>query len=292
MGQHDHDRCAALGADTKSDGVLRDSVAWIGSIEEALRGAHPELAGYKPVRFVFFLECIDTLLRAREAQRVAAGKIEGTSKARQHADRVARQAREELKHVLEQLALGRPEEEDAVARATLEDESPDALAKSIAILAAEGKGWLAQTTPSTVELVKSSALTEGMVTRAEDAAAALTSAAAATATSGGRVWRDGPAVNLAEGHVLTEMRYAHRELERAHEKNPAIGKLVPGPNVRGVLGRQHTPKPAGTNAGGAGTGGGSAGTPDDLAKTAENPALTAAGPTWSGVPVPGGGGRG
>lgn len=53
MGQHDTERCNELGKITRSDGVLRDAVGWIGPLETLLRERHPELEGYKPQRFVF-----------------------------------------------------------------------------------------------------------------------------------------------------------------------------------------------------------------------------------------------
>jgi hypothetical protein len=172
----------------------------------------------------------------------------------------AKAARERLVARMRRFAGEREQENKALDEALGSIASDEELGRSIKGLVTLAQQWLARTDAASLVLLASAKLTKEVVAEALAAGTALMGAAADATedrTVGGR---DSAAVNVSEGAVLYEMRYALDAVGEAHEEHRAIRKLVPGPATRGVLGPRKGKRDAGKDAeapeGGADGGGG------------------------------------
>jgi hypothetical protein len=231
-------QCDAMGARTKSAGVVKDAVAWVPIIDKALGRFPAELRRYGQARFAWLLECILALVDARAAQQADGDGVPAARTNAARARAAAKDAQGELVDALETLG----EQADLVAQALAapvgavsEDE---ALVSTVGAVASLARAWLSKSDAESKALVASVGLTLGEIESAENAAAELGAAIGAKALAGRLDFRDSPAVNRAEGRVLLEMRTAMRLFASAHDKNKLVPKLVPGPATRHVLGRK------------------------------------------------------
>jgi hypothetical protein len=231
-------QCAELGSQTRAEGVLGDAVRWAVAIDTAKR-EHPEaLVGYSDTRFAFFLGRISALADALDAQRARRGKKGEAEGGAQSASQAAKACREALISKLRSFAGFREAERRDLAGAIGTAESEDSLAKSLSKLADLAESWLKRKDKASETLAKSAGLAAADVSGARKQAHALAGAAADATMEGGGGPKDSPAVNVAEGRVLFEMREARRLFDEARAKNPLVARLAPGPSTRHVLGRR------------------------------------------------------
>lgn len=265
--------CASLGAQTQSALVLREATTWAKIIQGALVTFAGPLQAYTPARFAWFVECAQGLAQAAQAQQQSAGSVGAARGNELSARQAALAAREALDEKLALLAG-----QDAAAMAELQaafgtTETALALVQSVKALASLASTWLASSNPQDEALVASVNLTAGDVDTANQAAQALTDAASSAVGTRAQP-KDGPAVNLAEGRVLFEMKAVRGVFEKARSKTPAVPSLPIGSGTRRVLAphkRAATPAPA---AAGATATAGSTATPAPAAATTTVPAAT------------------
>ncbi len=240
---------AQLGGRTKSDGVLREAAQWISAIDSAKRKFGGAIA-YGEVRLAYLCTVLLDLADARES---ASGARDGAAKAaasREAALGKARAVRTSLLHKLEQIARGNAHDEAALEAVESDTRHDESLASGLDKLASRADAVLARTDETTRALVAGAELEASDAEQARAAKDALVTAGVAATDAGRRQAKDSPAVNLAEGRVLAEMRVAEKAFRQAHDQNPAIPRLVPGPAVRQVIGarphgaRAHASTPA------------------------------------------------
>jgi hypothetical protein len=230
----DADR-AKLGAETRAVGVLGDAVRWALQIDADLRG-HPGLTDHYAVpRFVYFLECVLALAQQLRAERdgVAkrASKRAGASSAREEAISERRKLVRALESFAGRRADERAEIESTVGRTGTDDE----LAESLRALGALAGRWLSRSDDASKVLAASAGLSQAKVTAAAAARRRLVGAGKEAALAGPARGHDSPEVNLREGGVLVEMEEALAALEHAHDEDPTVRRLTPGPATRRVL---------------------------------------------------------
>ncbi len=235
--QHAASRCDALGARTKSLGVVKDASDWAPTIHKALAKFPTDLRRYGPARFAWLLECVLALVDARAAQEADGGAAPAAKAALDRARGAARDARRDLVEALETLGAGDAETEAAIARAVAAGGDDEAQAGALAALAGAARGWIGRADAESKALVASVGLTIGEVDSAENAAGELGAAVGSKTLAGRLEFRDSAAVNRAEGRVVCEMRLAMRLFASAHERNKLVPKLTPGPGTRAVLGK-------------------------------------------------------
>jgi hypothetical protein len=228
-------KCDDMGGRTKSEGVLKDALAWAPIMSGALSKHPMALRRYSPARFAWFLECIAGLSDARAQQETRGGAVATSKLLAEQAQRTALASREALFETLEELVDGNADEEKALRTAAGTTESPDKIGASITALAQLARGWLGRKDGSSKALVEAVGLTLAEVESAESARAALASATAGATMEGRLTPRDTPPVNRAEGRLLCEMKAAMRVFARANARSRDVPKLVPGPATRGVL---------------------------------------------------------
>ena len=148
-----------------------------------------------------------------------------------------------------------------------------ALVQSVKALASLASTWLGSSDPHDEALVASVNLTAGDVDTANQAAQALTDAAS-SAVGTRATPKDGPAVNLAEGRLLFEMKAVRGVFEKARSKTPAVPSLPVGSGTRRVLAtHKKAAAPAPATAGATATAASTA-TPAPAAATGTAPAAT------------------
>jgi len=224
------EECDALGAQTKSDAVLRDALAWCKAIDAALRKHPYELRRYAPPRFVWLVECVVALDEAVRAQKTRGGAARERLLAR--ATERARDALADLVTALEVVAAGRPDAATKIAEATA-DASVAGLAKGLRALADLADELGRSYDPRTRALVASVTLRAEDAHAARAAAAELEAAALPETTADDR--GDTAPTNRIEGRVLAELRFAKRMFDRVRERAPHVPRLTPGSGTRAVL---------------------------------------------------------
>jgi hypothetical protein len=228
-------QCEEIGKRTKSDGVLRDALAWLPAMAKTLQKSPEAVRRYGQERFVWLLECVRALASERACQLAdAAGDDIWRAKAAD-AEGVARAARSELLATLVELADGNPAAQEALHAASGTADRPEQVVSSLLALGDIGRYWLSQAHSAAEVLVESVGLTLAEVKAAEAAAEALAEACSDRDDEGRVVLRDAPFVNRAEGRVLLEMQAAMRVFGYARERNKQITKLTPGPATRAAL---------------------------------------------------------
>jgi hypothetical protein len=228
-------KCEKLGADTRSEGVLGEALAFASVMDKALT-AHPrELRRYDGQRFAWFLQCIGKLAQERALQEAGSSGPAAMAAARDRARTAALAGRTEVVDSLEELVEGDEVEEEALSAARGETSNPDRIVASIRSLCTYARGWLARPDQLSRDKVAMSGLTLAEVEHAEQAAATLVNAGAGKTLEGAVIVRDAPAVNRIEGRVLLEMRTALRVFNKAKAKNNLIPTLTPGDATRHVL---------------------------------------------------------
>ncbi len=232
-GQYRDDKCQQLGARTQSDAVRNEAVGFARVIDGALRKFPQALRRYGASRFVYFLESIVALERTRaESSDKGAGAARNSL---DHSVSVAKASRRDLLHALEQLTGDSDVEQGSLDDARGHGEKPSDLVESLHALARLADGWLRRTDGESKALVASLDLQRGDVDHAWGTADDLDLAiqqASGERRSGGKDSRD---VNIVEGRVLLEMRYAMRAFAHARESAAGVPALNAGAGTRGVL---------------------------------------------------------
>jgi len=228
-------KCEAMGAGTKSEGVLSDALGWAPTIDRALTAYPVELRRYGGARFSWFLGCIDGLAAERAAQQSKGGAAAAMKVLSEKAQKAALAARTELVDSLEELVEGDEKEEAALSAALGSTDRADRIVASLGTLGGYARQWLSRKDERSKSLVKWAGLTLAEVETAENAATALAQAAAGKTLEGAVVARDSPQVNRVEGRVLLEMRAAMRVFNKANARNKHVPRLVPGDASRNAL---------------------------------------------------------
>lgn len=238
-------QCEKKGAETRSEGVEREALAWVAQIDAGLAKFPAELRRYRPSRLAWFLECLGKLHDARAIQRTKGDSAAQAGVALTRAQTAALQARREVVASLTEIVEGDPHAEEALSSALGATTRPDHIVESIEKLCALARDWLGRKDNLSKARVATSGLTMAEVETAEKAGATLAAAATGKTLEGAAVVRDTPAVNQIEGRVLFEMRAAMRVFNAAHELNGAVPKLSPGPATRSALVSRNQPKEKG-----------------------------------------------
>jgi len=247
--QFDDATCLDAGNKTRSGLVYAEASAWAVTIDKALRSARASSIKYTASRFAWFLRQVFALRDAIAAHKTAQGSIASAKTVAERAERTARHQEEVLMATLKSVAGEREEERAAIeaarstAAAAADTAKPEALAARLEALADLGEGWLKKRDPVFQVLVEDSGLTKDLLESARATAATL--ATSRTSARGERVQlRDTASINLIEGRVLMEMRYAKNAFDAAHLSDPEVARLVPGPGTRAVLANhpKKTPK--------------------------------------------------
>jgi len=234
-GKYADKKCEAMGAGTKSEGVLSDSLGWAPIIDKALSTFPPELRRYHGSRFSWYLECVGKLASERTLQQTKGGAAVVLKAVVEKATKTALDTRGELVDSLEELVEGDEAEEAALSGALGSTDRPDRIVTSIGTLSAYGRQWFAREDAASKKKVEWAGLSVAEIEAAENAAAALAQAAAGKTLEGAVIVRDSPEVNRIEGRVLLEMRAAMRVFNKANARNKSIPKLVPGDATRNAL---------------------------------------------------------
>jgi hypothetical protein len=219
-------------------------------IDKELR-AHPDAAElYTEARFVYFLERLEALYQRLSADQATRRMQDKTIGAATSVREAALKARKRLERRLQRFAGKRGAELDEIAKALGTAETDERLAASLTSLAALAQRWMALSDDVSKRLAKNAGLTSELAGDAEKTAKALAASGAGAALAGPRAGRDSPLVNREEGAVLLEMEEAMGCFEEAHEENPAVKRLVPGPSVRHALGVRKRTREGSTEEGG------------------------------------------
>ena len=242
---------AESGARTRASGVVADAIVYAVVIDKTF-ASYPAAVGehYAPQRFSYYLDCVAALIEATEAQKSQRGGTDASRTTAQEREDAARVGRAKLSRKLERVAA-RESDLDAVDRARGTTESATELGTSILESATLARAWMARTDATSKVLCEDAGLTEAFVAQVVALGEALTGAASDATLAGRKRSADAPEVNLLEGSVLHEMLEAQRSFEEAHQENPVVPRLVPGPATRNVIGsRKHkaAEKPAATSA--------------------------------------------
>jgi hypothetical protein len=252
-----------LGKKSRAADVRDEGARWAVLIDAALREYPSALPRYTPVRFAYYLECLQALhdaIVAEETKRAQRGEARDSA---QTAREEALEVRQELRSTLRTYAGGRKEERAAIAKAYGTIDTDDNLAGSLKKLADLGEKWLGRKDESSRILAENTGLTKDLVDKARRCAGALTAKGADVSLEGRATVKDTPAINRIEGRFTWEMLEAGRLFAEANQKNPLVQKLVPGPAVRHLFKASSTVTEGGdaepgVEAGGEGAGEGGA----------------------------------
>jgi hypothetical protein len=224
-------QCDAVGVLAEAPVVHREALTWLRPIDRTLTRHVLLVRRYGRVRFAWLLECIRDLGDALEIRRNggdgSGSRHDRTERARHAAHRI----REDLIEALRVLTGGDEGEAGRLAAAAGSADTPECLGASLRALARLAEDWIDREGPETRALVASVDLTRTDVEGAR---------AAAHAVAGGHglpeeEWRDLRAMGRAEGRVILEMGLAMRIFERAHQWDPRVPRLLPGPGTRAAL---------------------------------------------------------
>jgi hypothetical protein len=239
---YDDARCVRMGGRTRSLEVLKEAATVAPQLLATLKAHGPSIRGFSTKRLSHLCDVGVLLGHEIEQQGLAQ---DGAAQGKQRLARAEAEARTQRTGLHGALS-GAVGDSDADERAALDGAtgtlaSADTLATSLGQLADLGAAWLARTDPLWKFRLHEAGVTAGGVDQAQAAAQALSDAIAGKATSKGGTPGDSEAVNRIEGRLVLELDVAYTALADAHQRDPKVVRLVPGPGTRPALAARKAP---------------------------------------------------
>jgi hypothetical protein len=231
--------CEQLGARTRAVLVLGEARGVIVTVHNTLLTPSGRMVPYAPTRFRYFIECVDDLDEAIEAERVAQGKVAEVKQLLTDAEVAATGQVAWLQDTLSDIAGEREAENHEIENALSTLKAPDDVVARSKVLVEVGRRWLGRKDEELHVLLDDFQLSSERLASVEKAAARLQRLRPEARGVRVQVY-DTPAINRIEGRVLAEMRLVMTLFARARKKDRNVPSLVPGPGTRAVLG--HRPK--------------------------------------------------